>query len=306
MRSLLSLFLLTSLIFPAAAAAQTTSLSIWPPLLETMIRPGKSITQVYRLKNEADATTVTVSVVPFSPSDELGHIELQFGGRLPDYFSLLNADLPDLPVTLNLDAGQSQELVLKIAIPNEAQDADYPVALVIESNSAGLIGGSGTVTQATIAAPILLSVSQSGQPPRLAQIVEFTTARLIDSFDPIEFILRVKNQSFTRLQPVGQIKINNSFGRTVATIPLQSDHILGGTIRQLKMEGSDPSIFWAPVLPFGRYQAVAEITPLDTTNTVSQTLVFWVLPYKALLVLCLIYLGYRYLTIMLKQQKLKP
>ncbi|PJA22597.1 hypothetical protein COX59_02565, partial [Candidatus Beckwithbacteria bacterium CG_4_10_14_0_2_um_filter_47_25] len=178
-----------------------------------MVRPGKSVTQVYRLKNEADDTRITVRMVPFSAADEFGHINLQFGGRLPDYFSLLNADLPSLPVTLNLKAGQSQELVLKIAIPAAAEDADYPAALVIESNTTGLIGGSGTVTQATIASPILLTVSKSGTPNRLAKIEEFgmTRSHLVsDSFDPIKFILRIKNQSFTRLQPVGQIKISNT------------------------------------------------------------------------------------------------
>lgn len=270
-----------------------------------MIRPGKSITQVYRLKNEADDAVVTVSIVPFSAGDEFGHINLQFGGKLPDYFSLLNADLPGLPVTLDLKAGEARELVLKIAIPALASDADYPVALTIKSDTTGLLGGSGSVAQATIASPILLTVSRSGLPARLAKIETFevrgTRFGVIDSFSPIEFILRVKNQSFSRLQPVGQIKINNTFGRTVATIPLQPDHILGGTIRQLKMEGSDPSeIAWRPVLPLGKYTAEAEITPQDTTNTVSQTIVVWVLPYKALLVLCLLFFGYRGLTTRLK------
>lgn len=283
-----------------------------------MIKPGRSITQVYRLKNEADDTVLKVSIVPFSPSDELGHIQLQFGGKLPPYFSLLNADLPDFPVSLRLKAGETQELVLKIAVPETAPEADYPAALVIESQTLGLIGGTGAVAQATIASPILLTVSRSGQPTRIAKIEEFgiPTKRLfvgwlrrvslLDSFDQIEFILRVKNQSLTRLQPLGRIEISNSFGKKVATLPLQSDHILGGTVRQMKMEGSEPSILaWEAVFPLGRYTATAEITPQDTTNTVSQTIVFWVLPYKALLVLGLLYWGWRFLTKPKDRSKLK-
>ncbi len=270
--SIVALFL--CLFVAAPAQAQTTSLSIWPPLLETMIQPGKSITQVYRLKNAADDTTVTVSVVPFSAADEFGHINLQFGGKLPDYFSLLNED------TLNLKAGETRELMLKISIPELAEDADYAAALVIESKTGGLLSASGSVAQATIAAPILLTVSASGQPQRLAKIEEFGVTTL-DSFDPIDFILRVKNQSPTRLQPIGQIKIDNVFGRTAATLPLRQDQVLGGTVRQLPAS-------WNPVFPLGRYTAEVEITPRDTTNTVSQKIVFWVLPYKALLVLALL------------------
>ena len=125
---------------------------------------------------------------------------------------------------------------------------------------------------------------------------------LLDSFDPIEFILRVKNQSATQLQPVGQIKINNTFGRTVATLPLRQDHVLGGTTRQLTSEVKEvptsevSGLVWNPVFPLGRYTAEAEITPQDTTNTVSQKIAFWVLPYKAMLVLALLFWGRRILT----------
>jgi len=267
--------LVSCLLVFTQARAQTTSLSIWPPLVEAMIQPGKSVTKVYRLKNAADATTVTISVVPFSNSDEFGHINLQFGGNLPKYFSLVD---DSLPATLNLKAGETRELALKINVPEAAEDADYHAALVIESETSGLLSGSGSVARATIAAPILLTVSKTGTPNRLAKIEEFVVTSLLDSFDSIEFILRVKNQSPTRLQPIGQIKINNTFGRTVATLTLPPDNILGGTVRQLPVS-------WHPVFPLGRYSAEAELTPRDTTNTISQTLVFWVLPYKALLIL---------------------
>jgi hypothetical protein len=277
-----------------------------------MIKPGKSVTQVYRLKNEADDTMIKVSVVPFSPSDELGHINLQFGGRLPAYFSLLNADLPTLPVTLNLKAGETQELVLKMTIPGTAADADFPSALVIESQTAGLIGGSGSLARATIASPILLTVSKTGAPDRMAKIEQFLVTSgnkaglILDSFSQIKFILRVKNQSLTRLQPIGQITIKNTFGRTVATLPLQPDHILGGTIRQLKTAGdASPDLVWQPVLPLGQYTATAEITPMDTANTVSATITFLVLPYKALLVLGILLLGYLSLTNNLEKRKFK-
>lgn len=266
-----------------------------------MIKPGKSITQVYRLKNEADDTVAKISLVPISPAGEQGHFNLQFGGSLPAYFSLLNADLPDFPVTLPLKAGETRELVLKITIPESAEERDYPAALAIEADTQGLIGGSGAVARATLAAPILLAVSQTGTPNRIAKIEEFRvlTGPALDSFDAIEFLLRLKNQSLIRLQPVGQIRIKNIFGRNVATLPVQNDQILGGTVRQLKIAG------WNPVFPLGRYTATAEITPLDTANTVSQTISFWVIPYKALIAAGLLLIGGKGLTGFTKRGKLK-
>src|SRR3990167_7980355 len=76
------------------AEAQTLSLSIWPPILEVTLKPGKSISQVYRVKNSGDDTVVMAQVVPFEAAGELGQVKLS---STPNpalaYFSLQNADL---------------------------------------------------------------------------------------------------------------------------------------------------------------------------------------------------------------------
>lgn len=299
-------FIINLMLF-TPAKAQTTSISIWPPILEAMIKPGKSITQVYRIKNEADETQLTVNVIPFVPADELGHLNLLFGAAAPDYFSLLNADLPDLPLTLNLKSGETRELVLKIAIPEGTAEADVPTALVVTANPVGLIGGTGATAVANIASPILLTVSQTATPNRVVKIEEFRLMTgylmtgydpVIDTFSPIEFLVRLKNQSLNRLRPTGQIEILNTFGRPVATLTLNDNQILGGTVRRQELT-------WQPVLPLGRYRAKLTVTPQDSTNTITQTITFWVIPYKAILTFCLLYLFYRSLTNLKKQTTLK-
>jgi hypothetical protein len=315
--AIISLFFL----LPPAVQAQTLSLSLWPPLLEATIQPGKSITQVYRLKNQGDDTTIHASIVPFVPADELGHIQIS---RKPSpasrYFSLQNADL-NLPATFPLKAGATQELVLKIRIPENAPEADHYLTFLFESDTQGLIGGSGTTAQASIGSNILLTVSQDGQPLRSAKIIQFSVKTpslfgrhlpLLDSFDAIRFILRVKNTSQTRLKAIGQIDIYNMWAKKTTTLPLREDNILANTIRQLTSETppDDPSaaglITWNSTFPFGRYRAVATVTPQDSLNKISQTITFWVLPYKALLALLLIFIFYRLLTKTLPPLITKP
>ena len=100
---------------PTKVQAQTISLSIWPPLLEAVIQPGKAITQVFKLKNLGDDTVIYASLVPFEPGDAFGHIKLGYrlgselsGSSEPaNYFSLQNADL-DLPAIIPLKSGQTQ------------------------------------------------------------------------------------------------------------------------------------------------------------------------------------------------------
>ena len=291
---------------PAKVRAQTISLSIWPPLLEAVIQPGKAVTQVFKLKNLGDDTVIHASIVPFEPGDDFGNIKLGYlitpevkevHTSGVEYFSLQNADL-DLPAVIPLKSGQTQEFVLKIKIPETAAEADHYFAFLFSADTQGLISASGTKTLGSIAANILLTVSRTGELKPTAKIEEFKVTRfvtfeLLDSFSPINFQLLLKNTSSTRLKAVGQIEIKNTFNRLVATLPLREDNVLAHSSRYLT---SDP---WNPVFPIGRYTAIATITPQNTASPISQTIHFYVLPYKALLVIISLFIIY-----LLTKQKL--
>ncbi|MEA3354996.1 MAG: hypothetical protein U9Q63_00745, partial [Patescibacteria group bacterium] len=282
-------FLLLFLFTPSPIHAQTTSLSIWPPLLQATIQPGKSITQVYRLKNLGDDTTITTTIVPFAPTDEFGHVKLYGSELAPPFFSFQNADIDTFPTTIPLKAGQTKELVLKIRIPENQPEADHYLTFLFKSNTIGLIGGTGTTNQATIGSNILLTISKTGQPIKTAKIEEFkalqgdTLLNLLDSFSPTSFLLRIKNTGKTRFKVVGQVEIYNTFKKKVAILPLREDNILADSTRQIITDPNTPK--WSPIFPFGLYSATATITPQDSTNTISTTITFLILPYKALLII---------------------
>lgn len=279
--------------FYTPVQAQTVSLSIWPPILDVIIQPGKAITQVFRLTNNGDNTTITASIVPFEPADNFGHVKLSSTpSPATAYFSLQNADL-NLPAAFALKAGESQELVLKIRVPDTAPEADHYLTFLFDSSNLGLIAGTGTKTQGSIGANVLLTVSKTGQPVRLAKIDSFTLSPclfnlsycLLDSFDQPQFKFLVKNTGRNRFKAVGQIDIRNTFNKKIATLGFRQDNVLANSFRYLTSDTT-----WNPVFPVGRYQATAAITPEDSVNTVSQTLTFLILPYKALLILGLLIL----------------
>lgn len=290
MKKLLLAF--TIFLFTASPAwAQTLSLSLWPPLLEVTLQPGKSITQVYRVKNTGDNTTVTVQVVPFEVTGESGQVQLsQTPNPALAYFSLQNADL-DLNEPFSLKSGASQELVLKVSVPQTATNGDHYFTLLILADTESLLTASGAKAAGSIGGNILLSVTNKEIVNQTAKIEEFSLKgfSLKDSFDAFDFVIRVKNTSDHFLKAVGQLTINNTFGRKIATLPLRQDNILAQSTRQLQTEAT-----WQPILPLGRYTATVTITPQNSQYSTSQTLTFYVLPYKAILALILI-VGFYYL-----------
>ena len=282
-------------LFVPSALAQTLSLSIWPPILEVTLRPGKSITQVYRVKNTGDDTVLTAQIVPFEPAGETGEVKLSSTPNPAlSYFSLQNADLK-LNQPFEVKSGASQELVLKITVPQSAPITDQYFTLLINSDTKYLLAASGAKAAGSIGANILLTVTTTEVLNQTAKIEEFglqgvsLKVPIKDSFDSFDFIVRVKNTSDHYLKAIGQLTITNTFGRQIANLPLRNDNILAQSIRQLITENT-----WQPVFPLGRYTATVSITPQNSTNTTSQSLTFYVLPYKAFLALILV-AGFYYL-----------
>jgi len=250
------------------ANAQTLSLSIWPPLLEITIQPGKSITQVYKLRNTGETDlALTSKIVPFKPEGEGGDITFtsevrsppagglgyppQAGGNTSgvdwwNWFSFLNADL-SLGQKFFLPAGREQEVVLKIKVPKEALEADYYFTLLFETlPGVFLPSGSGGQIEAKIGSNILLAVSQTGKPLKQAQIEQFSLAnfqfsifnfQFIDSFTQPQFIVRLKNTGNSFFKPLGTITTTGWFNQRWV-LDLLPENVLVDSVRQIRCQKS--------------------------------------------------------------------
>jgi len=276
------LFLLICLFLglPAPALAQSLSLSVWPPIIDVILQPGKSISQTYQLKNLGNDTIIITSIIPFKSTDEFGHIQLLPQQAPPQYFSLLDS--------FPLKTGQTQNVVLKITIPETAPLADHYLSLLFQANTKSLIKNSGSTITGSIASNILLTISQPNTINHTASIKQFSTNKFLDSLSPIPFTFRLQNTSDNHFKAIGQINIFNLFKQKIATISFREDNILAHSIRQLTTTSS--SLNWNPLFPLGKYTATATITPQNSTNPISQTISFFVFPYKLLLALILFFL----------------
>ncbi|MBI2310785.1 hypothetical protein HYU90_03145, partial [Candidatus Collierbacteria bacterium] len=77
-----------------AHAQQSIGFSIYPPVLETVIKPGKTITQVFTIQNLSESDKIVIArVIPFVPEDEHGSplLKPNFQPSWLSYFSLANS-----------------------------------------------------------------------------------------------------------------------------------------------------------------------------------------------------------------------
>lgn len=274
---------------PKATIAQTYSLSIWPPLVEITIQPGKSVTQIYTITNSGDEQTLIAKVLPFEPSDSVGNINIL---PLPVLLSPLSFSLQNQNVLLGkpflLKSGQSKDIVLKITVPLKNSERDYYASLIFETNPEGKIGLSQSQTAAKIAANLLITVSKTETPPKRAQILEFSTPKIIDSFDKVPFKLRIENLGQAFFKPFGEISIEGIFNQK-GIIKIQPENILAQYSRTLTV----PS--WGQNFLLGPFQAKLEFSlePPESNQAssgakLSAQTTFIALPYKAILALIII------------------
>ena len=144
------------------AQAQQVSLSLSPPLLELFIKPGKSIMVAYRLDNLGDPAFINLKVLPFEAKDNLGNIRIKPEFEGPVRFSLDNSDLQlDQPFFLKTNG--SQQILLRIRIPENITDGDFYYSLLAETAPPTASEGIDSArAKATIGSNILVTISNSG------------------------------------------------------------------------------------------------------------------------------------------------
>lgn len=233
----ISVVVLGFIFLPAPVSAQSVSLSLTPPILEAVVKPGKDVTQTYTLTNSANETVVMVNVVPFGAFDEFGNVAL--GEDLQKYdpyntrfwFKVVSPKI-SLGDKFSLAPNTSQDIKLKITIPEDALEGDYYFTLIFQTKAGESLGvNQGSISQVKIGSNILLTVSGEGMVDLQSKVEEFSGPKLIDSFSPLPYTARVANTGGSFFKPEGEIAIASWFGKKTLTLaPL---NVIAKSIRQI-------------------------------------------------------------------------
>lgn len=240
---IIALFLGFSLIIPAPGVyAQQISLGVSPPLVELLIKPGKSVLIAYTLQNTGDPAILTASVLPFEARDSYGNVKIKEEFEGPIQFNLDNADL-QLNEPYFLRTGTSQQLLLRIRVPEGAPEGDYYYTLLNSTKPTPVTEGvSSSRAQGTIGSNIIITVSEKGITeikPKISLfdvLTKFSFSffgkqiKLFDSSEVIPVNLQIENTGKNIIKPQGDITLKGNFGEK-ATYTIVPKNILSQSQR---------------------------------------------------------------------------
>lgn len=296
------LILAIVIVFPLPTMAQQVSFALSPPLLEVLIKPGKSILIAYKLDNFGDPVIVSSKVLPFEPSDKTGQIKVKDQFEGPIRFSLENADLalsqPSLLKTL-----ESKQFLLRIRVPEGAPEGDYYYTFLATTEPPPSIGdATSSRARATIGSNILITVSNSGKLDIKPKITLFDVLsrfklpffgkpiNIFDSNDPIPVVMIAENQGGNLIKPQGSIVLRGNFGEQ-AIFSIVPKNILAHSERYLSASPSAEIVLNKPTTLIlkgffvGKYNLTSEMSFGEGTPNLFASTSFVALPFKFILAL---------------------
>lgn len=290
---------LASLCFPIPADAQMLRLSINPPLVEAVMKPGKSIVIAYTISNLGDPLILSADVRPFVPLGVNGDLALKGELEGPARFNLENTDIR-LGQEFFLQSQEGQQLVLKIRIPDGTPEGDYYYTFFVENDLGKPTEGEPSAqTQARVGSNILITVSHSGNVEVNGSIGEFSvvphwkvpffgrTLNLFESTDIVPAKLIVQNTGQHLIKPQGTITLRGNFGEQ-AEYDILPQNVLSESSRLVSASPSAqmPSTYKGTASLFlsgffvGKYTLTSHINFGDRTMEDIAAVHFYAFPIK--------------------------
>jgi len=267
-----------------ANANSAQGIQISPTLVELNAARGKT----YSIKlNVMNVTTSDLlykaSVDDFNSADETGSPHIILDSKLPATASIVTwvSTIPEF----TLHSRESITIDAQVMVPADAEPGGHygvlrfsGTAPEISSTGVGLSASAGT----------LLLVRVDGAITEKAALEAFYSSKdgKQSSFfenSPITFVTRVKNDGNIHVKPVGSIELHDMFGNLVNTMPVNEDksNVLPSSIR--RFESSYDNAWMV-----GLYTANLTVGYGTTGQAITNTISFWVIPYKVIIAVLLV------------------
>lgn len=255
---------------------------IGPGKTEISLEPGETATRVITVTNRTGETnTFDIELEDFTAaSGTTDTVDLLGDQRGPaSLVDLLNPEVTEF----TLEQGEEIEFQVEVTAPEGAEPGGRYGAVII--SNAPDESESGTARVTTRLASLFL-VRIEGDVTESGQLSDFRMAGpssvFLDSSGPEQFEILFENTGNVHLTPYGQVIIKNMFGQTVDTIGIDAYFALPDSTRYRAIESNDSGF------RIGRYTANLQLNRSYGNNVDYQTVSYWVIPWRILLVALLV------------------
>lgn len=245
------------------------------------VNPGQTTSvQIYLRDISKSNLIVTGQVNDFVAAGEDGTPKILLDNNQSNPYSIRGwvSNLPGL----TLIPRQIKPMTVNINVPKNAAPGGH-YGVVRFTATPPELQDTGVSLSASLGALVLITVN--GKISENLTIQEFSvnhdskTGSFFES-GPLNFVERFKNTGNVHVEPTGQVTITDTFGKKLAAVNVNVPprNILPNSIRKFE-EPLDKTVIGNKML-FGRYTAKLSVTYGTDKKTLTDTLTFWVVPYR--------------------------
>ncbi len=285
-RSICSLICLFVAFGPLQVFAQAggLSFSITPTIFDMAAMPGQSWSSTLKVvNNNPYELTLFASVVNFQPQGERGHgafFPVEPGdaeGRTLAEWMTVPADALVIPKESSLN------VPVQIQVPGDATPGGHYAAIMIGTQPPDENGELQIKTSQIITA--LFFVRLAGDVVELGEVRTFRPLTRFAGSPEVSFELRFENKGTVHIQPQGEIRITNMWGKERGIIPVNRETNFGNVLPDSQRLFEFTWRGEASLLDIGRYKADVTLAyGQDTRKFVTRSAAFWVIPLQPVLI----------------------
>lgn len=285
--------------FFGLSARDAHALTLSPPSYDFTVDPGNVVKDVLRIYNEGTLPlTVEPELYNFTFQEEIQgnpdfypENDVRNGHELAPWIRISRERFV-------IEPGQNYNFEYEIAVPEDGEPGGHFGAIhmkVLKIGDQAVDAGSQVNILGSTSSLILVRVTGAVQDK--LEINYFSAEKTFFTHLPVDLRLRVLNRGNTHLRPVGNVFIQNMFGKQVASIEVNPGPMHKAV---LPASGRRFDVSWYKThvdenaseltkemrnFAFGKYTALVSLNYGPGNEVISSSFEFWVVPWQFLLIL---------------------
>jgi hypothetical protein len=262
---------------PTATKAQSTlGLTAIPPRLEITGKPGETVSETIKVRNEsAVEKVINIKTTDFIVIDNSG-TPVQVEGLDETTNRWAAASWLQVSQTkLKLKPGETKSLTLTAIIPDNALPGGHYAMVLHSPQNTTVLSETGSLIETNVGT--LVYVVVPGDIKESAFIKDFSAPNFSE-YGPINFKAQITNLSDVHITPVANILISDIFGFKTASLPLGKLNIFPYASRSYQQSLTTK-------LLIGRFKAMLTASYGTNGQVANSTIFFWVMPWRLLITL---------------------